>query len=146
MKAFNRKLAGSVRARVSPMLVLHDTVGLKKIWNIQGHLIGACCDSASPICGEWRACSELAVFISMHTLSFTLACRVVHLDLKSLNVLIAADGSAKISDVGLSALMKHSCLSQSLIGGTQAWMAPEVMIGGQRPTHGSVMPASLGST
>ena len=116
-------------------------------WNIQSSLIGACCDSASLICMEWRACSELAVFLSMHrTFTFTLACRVVHLDVKSLNVLIAADGSAKISDVGLSALMKHSCLSQSLIGGTQAWMAPEVMIGGQCPTHQSVMQASWGST
>ena len=105
-------------------------------FNIQSLLIGACCDSASLKCMEWRASSELAAFILIHTLSFTLACRVVHLDVKSLNVLIAADGSAKISDVGLSALMKHSCLSQSLIGGTQAWMAPEVMIGGQCHTHG----------
>ena len=105
-----------------------------------------CRSSTSLICMEWRACFELVVFSSTHTLSFTLACRVVHLDVKSLNVLIAADGSAKISDVGLSALMKHSCLSQSLIGGTQAWMAPEVMIGGQCPTHGSMMQASWGST
>ena len=122
------------------------TESYSSFWNIQSLLIGACSDSASLICMEWRACSQLAVFISTHTLSFTLACRVVHLDVKSLNILIAADGSAKISDVGLSALMKHSCLSQSLIGGTQAWMAPEVMIGGQCPAHGSAMQASWGST
>jgi serine/threonine protein kinase len=54
----------------------------------------------------------------------------VHLDLKSSNVLIAADGSAKISDVGLAALMSQNYLSQMAPAGTWSWVAPEVILGG----------------
>jgi serine/threonine protein kinase len=59
-----------------------------------------------------------------------LCCRVVHLDLKSSNVLLAADGTAKISDVGLSAQMDHSHISSMPVAGTWAWVAPEVILGG----------------
>ena len=56
---------------------------------------------------------------------------MVHLDLKSSNVLIAADGTAKISDVGLSAQMKNaSHISSMPVAGTWAWVAPEVILGG----------------
>ncbi|CAL8462229.1 g1760 [Coccomyxa elongata] len=60
--------------------------------------------------------------------------RVAHLDLKSSNVLLAADGTAKISDVGLAALISRSYLSQMAPAGTWAWVAPEVILGG-RVTH-----------
>lgn len=56
--------------------------------------------------------------------------RVVHLDLKSCNVLIDSDGSAKISDVGIAALMSHNYLSQIAPTGTWSWVAPEVILGG----------------
>jgi len=56
---------------------------------------------------------------------------VAHLDLKSSNVLIAGDGTAKISDVGLAALISRSYLSQMAPAGTWAWVAPEVILGGR---------------
>ncbi|EIE22891.1 kinase-like protein [Coccomyxa subellipsoidea C-169] len=57
--------------------------------------------------------------------------KVVHLDLKSSNVLLAADGTAKISDVGLSAQMDHSHISSMPVAGTWAWLAPEVILRGK---------------
>ncbi len=59
------------------------------------------------------------------------ACRrVVHLDLKSCNVLIAGDGTAKISDVGLALLIRDRYLSSTAPAGTFSWVAPEVILGG----------------
>ena len=56
---------------------------------------------------------------------------MVHLDLKSSNVLIAADGTAKIADVGLSAQLQNaSHLSSLQVAGTWAWVAPEVIMAG----------------
>ena len=57
-------------------------------------------------------------------------CRVVHLDLKSCNVLIAGDGTAKISDVGLALLIRDRYLSSTAPAGTFSWVAPEVILGG----------------
>lgn len=60
----------------------------------------------------------------------SLMCRIVHLDLKSCNVLIGGDGTAKISDVGLAVLIRERYLSMTAPAGTFAWVAPEVILGG----------------
>lgn len=52
------------------------------------------------------------------------------MDMKSCNVLLAADGTAKISDVGLAALMSHNYLSKTAPAGTWAWVAPEILMAG----------------
>ena len=54
---------------------------------------------------------------------------VVMLDLKSPNVLLAADGTAKLADVGLARLMSVSSLSHKIPTGTWAWAAPEALLG-----------------
>ncbi len=54
----------------------------------------------------------------------------MHLDLKSCNVLLAADLTAKISDVGMAAQISNSYLSRTPQAGTFAWVAPEVILGG----------------
>ena len=64
-----------------------------------------------------------------------LVCRIVHLDLKSCNVLIGGDGTAKISDVGLAVLIRDRYLSMTAPAGTFAWVAPEVILGGAHPVH-----------
>ncbi len=51
--------------------------------------------------------------------------KVMHLDLKSANILLARDGTAKIADVGLAKILTrdNTCVSTE---GTFDWAAPEV--------------------
>jgi len=50
--------------------------------------------------------------------------KVMHLDLKSANILLARDGTAKIADVGLAKILTrdNTCVSTE---GTFDWAAPE---------------------
>ncbi|KAK9831443.1 hypothetical protein WJX81_005925 [Elliptochloris bilobata] len=55
--------------------------------------------------------------------------KVVHFDVKSPNILLARDYTAKLADVGLAKLMMRDCLSTLRDVGTFAWAAPEVLLG-----------------
>lgn len=54
--------------------------------------------------------------------------QIVHRDIKSSNILLARDGTAKLADVGLAKILRNDFLS-TLQGqlGTFAWAAPEVL-------------------
>ena len=52
--------------------------------------------------------------------------KIVHFDLKSANILLARDNTAKIADVGLAKIMHRQFLSSLYNVGTFAWSAPEV--------------------
>ncbi len=51
---------------------------------------------------------------------------IVHMDLKSPNILLGKDLTAKIADVGLARSITGSYLSQMTSIGTMAWAAPEL--------------------
>ncbi len=53
----------------------------------------------------------------------------MHFDLKSANILLARDNTAKIADVGLAKIMHRQFLSSLYNVGTFAWSAPEVSLG-----------------
>lgn len=53
--------------------------------------------------------------------------RIIHFDLKSANVLLTRDGTAKISDVGFANIISKTHLSFEA-GYTFAWAAPEVSV------------------
>ncbi|SNR77077.1 Serine/threonine protein kinase [Haloechinothrix alba] len=73
------------------------------------------------------------------------AAGVVHRDIKPANVLIAEDGTAKITDFGISHATGDVVVTQTgLVAGTPAYLAPEVARG-KRPTPGSDV-FSLGAT
>ncbi|NXO02314.1 PAK3 kinase, partial [Rhinopomastus cyanomelas] len=54
---------------------------------------------------------------------------VVHRDIKSLNVLLSANGSVKLSDFGLSAVIPAGQSTLTDVVGTIHWMAPELLRG-----------------
>lgn len=64
-------------------------------------------------------------------LAFLHSQHVVHLDLKSPNVLLTSDWDAKIGDIGLARLVNNDYLSAQVAIGSFAWTAPEVLMGGK---------------
>eukprot|EP00884_Botryococcus_braunii_P016769 jgi/Botrbrau1/3776/Bobra.0183s0011.1 len=55
--------------------------------------------------------------------------RIIHLDIKSSNILLTGAGIAKIADVGVSKFMMHDQTNLSSLVGTFEWTAPEVING-----------------
>ncbi|KAI7837018.1 hypothetical protein COHA_009096 [Chlorella ohadii] len=53
--------------------------------------------------------------------------RVVHFDLKSPNILLTRDGTAKIADVGMAKIMNQDYVTG--VVSTLAWSAPEMLWG-----------------
>ncbi|KAG0254632.1 hypothetical protein DFQ27_006735 [Actinomortierella ambigua] len=58
---------------------------------------------------------------------------VIHRDLKSMNVLLTRNRTAKLADFGLATIKAHSASTSTGIKGTIRWMAPELF--GARPKY-----------
>jgi serine/threonine protein kinase len=49
-----------------------------------------------------------------------------HRDIKSANILLKMDGTIRLGDFGVSAMIKGGCRKHSLVG-SYCWMAPEII-------------------
>ncbi|KAL4425260.1 hypothetical protein ABPG75_009276 [Micractinium tetrahymenae] len=79
---------------------------------------------------SWRRRGRRVALDVARALNYLHSRGIVHMDLKSPNVLLTATGTAKICDVGFSRT-KHNGLLQpdNMQIGTFAWAAPEVLMG-----------------
>ncbi len=87
------------------------------------------CDCTIPHCElpwslRWRLLRDIS--LGLDTLHRH---ELVHRDLKSLNILLDADGRAKLCDFGLSTLKSQTGKDRGV--GTALWHAPEVLQGGE---------------
>ena len=62
-------------------------------------------------------------------LEFLHARRIVHLDLKSPNILLGHNLRAKIADVGIARALTGSHISTITSSGTFHWASPELLLG-----------------
>ncbi|KAL4421640.1 hypothetical protein ABPG75_010931 [Micractinium tetrahymenae] len=83
--------------------------------------------------GWYRRGRRIALEITK-AINFLHAKSVVHMDIKSSNVLLTGMGVAKLADVGLARLQTGTFLSDLPLTGTFAWVAPEILMGGCRCT------------
>ncbi|KAK9812471.1 hypothetical protein WJX73_002627 [Symbiochloris irregularis] len=77
----------------------------------------------------WYNRGEQVALDILHGLHYLHSNNVVHLDMKSANILLAHDKTAKIADVGLASTLSKSALSEHHRGGTLAWQSPEMLMG-----------------
>eukprot|EP00884_Botryococcus_braunii_P009799 jgi/Botrbrau1/18820/Bobra.0841s0001.1 len=83
---------------------------------------------------DWTWCHRAAVLARdiARGMAYLHSQRVIHMDLKSRNVLLSSDGHAKIADVGMAHLLTESRTHGSnLEMGTFAYVAPEVILEGK---------------
>ncbi|PSC67771.1 Serine threonine-kinase CTR1 [Micractinium conductrix] len=88
--------------------------------------------SGERLFGWWRRGRKVALEVAK-AVNYLHNQSIVHMDIKAANVLLTAGAVAKLSDVGLSRLQKHSFLTHTgAITGTFSWIAPEVLMGSKQ--------------
>ena len=77
---------------------------------------------------EWNATKKSIVAYGIACgMNFLHQCRVVHRDLKSLNILLDEEFEPKIADMGLAKFIREGEIQTMRIG-SYPWMAPEVLV------------------
>jgi eukaryotic-like serine/threonine-protein kinase len=123
-------------------VVLHDDAPWLVMEYLPSRTFGALLDAEGPI--EPRRAAGIGTQIA-DGLAAAHAAGIVHRDIKPGNVLIASDGTVKITDFGVSRAADDVQLTRTgMIAGTPAFLAPEIARG-RTPTSAADVFA-LGST
>lgn len=76
----------------------------------------------------WHARGRQVALDVAHGIQFIHSRKVLHSDLKSPNVLLAADGTAKVADLGQSKIVLDQFVTRSTAMGSYAWASPEQLL------------------
>ncbi|KAL4452680.1 hypothetical protein ABPG75_008342 [Micractinium tetrahymenae] len=110
------------------MLLLELCEGLDLLSSLQ------LCDASGGRLFSWHGRGRRAALGLAHALAYLHSQGICHLDVKSANLLLAADGSTKLADMGFACALNSSDAPV----GTFAWAAPELLLGAESTTAADI--------
>ena len=90
---------------------------------------GAMRQAGAPLCEPEIAAICVQALRGLHYLHTHR--QIIHRDVKAANILLTADGRAKLADFGVAAQLTGTLTKRSTIIGTPMWMSPEMVEAGQ---------------
>ncbi|KAK9796338.1 hypothetical protein WJX73_009316 [Symbiochloris irregularis] len=109
--------------------VMADVIYMVQEFAERGDLFGMLSDDEYTDLGWYGRGRGIALDVA-YGLRYLHKQKILHLDLKSPNVLLTEDYTAKISDVGLARILNsRTHLSKTAPGGTWDWQSPETILG-----------------
>eukprot|EP01083_Nonionella_stella_P053827 142233_1 len=99
------------------------------VWIVMEYCGAGSVSDLVTICRKTLTEEEIAVVCRemLFGLKYLHSKRLIHRDIKSGNVLLNADGHAKLADFGVSAQLTSTISKRRTVIGTPYWMAPEVL-------------------
>ena len=113
-------------------------------WLVMEHVVGA--DLAELVTDSGLRPGEAARLLAQVAEALTAAheAGIVHRDVKPSNILVTADGTAKLTDFGIARARDSTLTASGVVAGSPAYLAPEVAIGSPATEASDVW--SLGAT
>jgi serine/threonine protein kinase len=114
-------------------------------WLVMEHVVGA--DLASLVADDGGLRPEEAARLLAQVTEALAAAHeagIVHRDVKPSNILVTADGTAKLTDFGIARARDSTITASGMVAGSPAYLAPEVAAG--RPATEASDVWSLGAT
>lgn len=100
------------------------------LWIVMEYCPGGSVKDVMRLCKRSLNEDEIAAILHcvVTGLVYLHAHKVLHRDVKASNILLSADGVAKLADFGVSAQLSHTIQRRESVVGSPHWMAPEVLV------------------